>query len=87
MTTASDVARWMANQLEAKAYIYQDEIVYSIQKDFGDEFVYLNQNGNYGIVKPVLDAFNKLTPEAIWSRGERCWRKRAEYDRPGRMQS
>lgn len=58
-----------------------------IQKEFGEQFVYMNDAGNYGIAKPVLAAFNKLTPDVVWSRSERCWRKRAEYDVAGRMQS
>lgn len=87
MTTAADVAQWMVSQLEARKFLYQDEIVYSIQREFGDTFVYTNKNGNLAIVKQILDAFNKLTPDVVWSRGERCWRNRASYDAPGRMQS
>ncbi len=87
MTTPIDVGHWMVAQLEKDSFLYQDETAYSILKEFGDEFVFINPNGNYGIIKPVLAAFNKLTPEVVWSRSERCWRKRAEYDAPGRMQA
>jgi hypothetical protein len=38
------------------------------------------------INKDVLAAFNKLTPNAVWDRGERLWRERQSYDKPGRQQ-
>ena len=38
--------------------------------------------------RKVLAAFKKLTGESIiWERGERLWRKREQYDEPGRLQS
>ncbi|MDC7261860.1 MULTISPECIES: DUF6953 family protein [unclassified Shinella] len=86
MTTPSDVATWMVEQLKDKKFLYQEHIVYSIQKEFGDEFVFINGNGNLGITKPVLTVFNKMTPDVVWSRSDRCWRNRASYDKPGRMQ-
>lgn len=86
MTTAQDVAVWMVDQLKRQKFLYQETVVYQIKTAFGDDFVFINANGNYGIVKPVLTAFNKLTPDIVWSRGDRCWRERASYDKPGRMQ-
>jgi hypothetical protein len=87
MTTAIDVAKWMVERLEDRRFLYQEDTVYAIKHEFGDDFVYINGNGNLAIVKPVLDAFNKLTPDVVWLRGERCWRKREQYDKPGRQQS
>jgi hypothetical protein len=53
---------------------------------FGEEFVYENENGNYGIDKKVLKAFRDLTEKSVvWERGSRMWRKREKYDGPGRQ--
>ena len=54
---------------------------------FGDDFVYINENGNLAIEKKVLNVFRKLTDDSVvWSRGERMWRLREENDEPGRQQ-
>jgi hypothetical protein len=81
--TAQDVARWTVEQLE-DGYLYQEAVVYRIQDKFGDEFVYWNENGYAAIARPVLRAFRKLTEgSVVWEHGERFWRKRESYDRPG----
>ncbi|WP_420919872.1 DUF6953 family protein [Pectobacterium brasiliense] len=39
------------------------------------------------IDKKVLNKFKKLTGDyVIWERGEKAWRKRTSYDKPGRQQ-
>lgn len=86
MATAEDVAKWMMEQVEQR-YMYQDTIVYQIRSQFGEQFTYVNENGNLAIGKDVLKAFKKLSGDSvIWERGDRCWRKRRPYDRPGRQQ-
>lgn len=87
MALAKDVAEYMLKQLKEVNYLYQEVIVYKIRDDFGDEFVYINQNGNLAIDRKVLKEFRKLTEnEVIWERGERLWRKRESYDPPNRRQ-
>lgn len=86
--TAASVAQWMLDELNRVQFLYQEQVVYDIQSRFGDSFVYTNDSGNPAIAKPVLAAFNKLTGDAVvWERGERMWRRRADYDSPGRQQS
>lgn len=84
---AIEVAEYMKEQLAQQTYLYQDVIVYDIEAKFGADFVYTNENGNLAIGRNVLKEFRKITPDAVWERGERCWRTREKYDQPGsRMQ-
>ena len=86
-TTPEDVARYMLKRLDEGRFLWQETVVYEIKKEFGDDFVYLNDNGNYAIAKPVLRAFKKLSgADVIWERGERMWRRREKHDAPGRQQ-
>ena len=90
MTTAASpeqVAAWMLAELQRTDYLYQETIVYEIDSKFGPGFTQANQNGNLGIDRKVLAAFKKITGDSvIWERGQRLWRKRLEYDEPGRQQ-
>ncbi|CAJ0892955.1 hypothetical protein AMST5_04263 [freshwater sediment metagenome] len=85
--TSDDVAKWMLSKFEEKGILYQEECAWDIQEKFGRDFLYDNANGNPAISKKVLDIFTKLSGEGVvWSRGERCWRRRIASDKPGRMQ-
>jgi hypothetical protein len=87
MTTAVEVAKWMVAELDRTQLLDQELTVYEISKKFGDEFTYINPNGNLAISKDVLKHFNKITAaDVVWSRSERHWRKRQPGDEPGRMQ-
>lgn len=86
MTTALDVAQFMASELERTKFLYQETIVYQILSKFGKEFTGINANGNPSINADVLRHFNKLTPDAVWDRGGRYWRPRESYDKPSRQQ-
>jgi hypothetical protein len=83
-STHADVAKFMAEQLKEKKYLYQEDIVWEIQNLFGEQFVYENENGNLAIDKTVLRHFRTLTPDAIWEGGERMWRARERYDAPNK---
>jgi hypothetical protein len=85
--TAEDVAQWMVKQL-GHGYLYQHVVAFQIKSEFGDEFVYWNENHNLAISRPVLQAFRKLTGDTVvWERGQRCWRERRSYDPPNSRQS
>ena len=84
--TESDVADWMI-EAASNNCLYQDDAVSEIEKKFGKEFVYDNENGNPAISKKVLAIFRKTSGENIvWSRSDRLWRERVKTDLPGRMQ-
>jgi hypothetical protein len=81
--TVYDVAVFMLKCLNKENILYQEAIVYEIQKQYGDEYVYPNENGNLAIDRKVLTEFNKLTKDnVVWSRGERYWRFRQDGDNP-----
>jgi hypothetical protein len=83
MTTPEDVAKWMLSEIEEQRELLQADAVSDIQNNFGDEFVYENENGNMAIAKNVLSTFKKLTKEKIvWERGAKYWRFREKYDDP-----
>ncbi len=87
MATVDDVAEWMVSQLNKTHRLYQEVIVRDTRANFGGAFVYINDSGNYAIDKKVLVKFRKLTDDiAIWERGDKAWRKRESYDKPGRQQ-
>lgn len=82
-----DVAAWMLKELDRQKYLYQADVVYEIEKRFGEQFVYDNQNGNRAIDGRVLKAFRTLTGDTVvWERGQRMWRRREKYDEGGRRQ-
>jgi len=85
--TREQVAKWMLEELHRVKYLYQETVVYDISSKFGEQFTYINDNGNPAIDRKVLAAFRKLTGDSvIWERGERMWRFREKYDEPGRQQ-
>ena len=57
-------------------YLFQEQIVRDIKEEFGEEFVYINENGNFAIAKKVLTAFGKLKKEydIEWDNYDKSWR-------------
>ena len=77
----------MLQALEESYSLYQENVVHDIAMEFGEEFTYLNANGNLSIDKKVLREFRKLTEATVvWERSERMWRRRMESDPPGSRQ-
>jgi|GEM_PF-6664580 hypothetical protein len=67
------VAEWMLTQFKGRM-LYQEDVVWKIKKEFGNDYVYENINGNYAISKKTLVEFRKLTEGKVtWSRGEKAW--------------
>jgi len=82
-TTPHDVAEWMAKEVRRKGELHQEDVAWHIKNHFGENFVYVNVNGNLAIDKKVLTEFLKLTEkDIVWVRGNRYWRLRASYDDP-----
>lgn len=77
----------MKAELETQNYLYQDTAAYEIIQRFGEDFITINGLGNWAINVKVLKAFQAITDDdVVWERGQRLWRKREEYDLPGRQQ-
>lgn len=88
LSKKKEVAEWMLKRLHKEKYLFQEVIVFEISQRFGDEYTYINNNGNLSISKSVLNEFKKLTEEnVVWDRSEKMWRFRHQYDTPGKRQS
>jgi hypothetical protein len=85
MPTNREVAEWMATQVPRHYILYQEWLVGRIQRRFGKEHVYVNAGGGLSISRGVLREFRKLTPDLIWDRSEKGWRKRYSHERSGRL--
>lgn len=86
MTAIADAADWMLRRVEKSGVLHQDDAVSGVADKFGKGTTYENAAGNAAISKEVLAAFKKISPDIVWSRSERCWRKREKGDEPGRNQ-
>lgn len=80
-----EIAEWMSQRLEEDKYLYQEIIVYEIASKYGDDYTYINENGNLAIDKKILKEFRIITEDnVVWERVERCWRKRENFDEPNK---
>jgi hypothetical protein len=86
MSTAKEVAQFMADEFGAHRYLYQETIVFEIISKFGKQFTGPNVNGNLSPRDDVLQEFFSLASDPVWIRGGRYWRKREDNDDPGRTQ-
>jgi hypothetical protein len=85
--TPSDVARWMRDEVNRTGSLRQADAVAGIEREFGPDFIYLNENGNPAIDKRVLHEFGELTAGyVIWDRSTFKWRHRQPDDAPSRQQ-
>ncbi len=93
--TTSDVAHWMAEEIERSAILVQVEAVAEIRRRFGSEFLYISDVNEWSIDRRVLAEFSSLTdPGIVWVTdlrgGYSCprahWRFRRKGDRSGRTQ-
>jgi hypothetical protein len=83
--TPKEAAEYMVAQMGDGHWLYQEQIVYQIQRDCGTEHVYTNEAGNLAISRKVLKEFKKLTDGLLkWERGEKAWRRARPSDGPGR---
>ncbi len=81
----ADIAQWMLKEFEQSERLVQCLAAYQIRDMFGEEYVYQNENHNWAIKKEILEEFRNLTRDSVvWSRSEQLWRKRREYDPPGK---
>jgi len=85
MPTASEIAEWMVERYLRRTRLPQDEIARALSREFGDDAVYRNKNGNLAIKPGVLREFRKRTEDTlVWLRSEKAWRHRTQLDGPGR---
>ncbi|QHT59083.1 hypothetical protein GXP70_03310 [Paenibacillus lycopersici] len=69
-----EIARWMLDELKSAGKLHQDQAVSHIREQYGDSFVYVNENGNVSIDKAVKKRFKKLHGgRAAWERDGFFW--------------
>ncbi len=82
MTTAQDIAHWMADRVN-EFYLPRETTAREIREVFGEPFVVRTAVETWVIAPAVLKAFNKLTKDTVvWVRGGQYWRKREPRDPP-----
>lgn len=88
MATAREVAEWMAGELNRVSELYQEDAAYEVERLFGKQFLYENENGNMAIDRAVLREFRRLTEsDVVWEPSERYWRKREPRDPIGKRRA
>jgi len=81
MISVNEIANWMLDELIRQHALYQNAIVYEIKDRFGEDFTYINANGNLAISLDLLSEFKKISNDkVIWDRRERCWRFREDHE-------
>jgi hypothetical protein len=72
--TADQVAEWMFAELKNAGILYQTAAVNQIKERFGEQFIYVNDNGHESIDKEVKKTFKKLHGgKAAWDRDAFYW--------------
>ncbi|AZN39301.1 DUF6953 family protein [Paenibacillus albus] len=72
--TAQQVAEWMIKELQEVGTLHQEQAVAHIKAQYGEHFIYVNENGNESIDKEVKKAFKKLHGgRAAWERDGFFW--------------
>ncbi|MBP3965421.1 DUF6953 family protein [Paenibacillus lignilyticus] len=72
--TAQEAAEWMVQELKSAGMLRQEQAVAHIKAHFGEQFIYVNENGNESIDKEVKKAFKKLHGgRAAWERDGFFW--------------
>lgn len=79
-------AEFMVSLVDQLGELRQDDAAWRLQQNFGDTATYYNNVGNLAINPEVLKDFKRLTPDVVWMRSSRFWRKRQSGDQPGRQQ-
>lgn len=84
--TPDEAAQWMLDRYEAERFLYQEAAASYLLHLQDEALAYYDANGNVCVGKGVLAIFNRLTPHAVYERGEKFWRDRLSTDQPGRQQ-
>ncbi|URK88598.1 hypothetical protein LP421_16210 [Rhizobium sp. RCAM05350] len=79
-------AQWMLGEFEEFGFLYQEGAACHLFMWNDEKLAYYDAKSNLCIGKGVLTHFNKCTPEAVYERAGKFWRRRLETDQPGRQQ-
>lgn len=67
------ICEWMIDQLQERKQLYQRQVVDFIRSQYGDKYLYTNENGNPAIEKIVLREFRQQ------AKGRSAWDKHGSY--------
>jgi hypothetical protein len=72
--TAQEVAEWMVKEIRFTGTLHQTAAIEYVKANFGEEFVFVNENGNASLSKEVKKAFRKLHGGRVaWDRDGFLW--------------
>ncbi|CAH1219498.1 hypothetical protein PAECIP111892_04776 [Paenibacillus auburnensis] len=72
--TAQEVAEWMVKEIRFTGTLHQTAAIEYVKANFGEQFVFVNENGNASLSKDVKKAFRKLHGGRIaWDRDGFLW--------------
>ena len=77
----TEIAEWMLEEFHRAGRLSQKRAAREVRLQFGEQHLYKNKNRNWAINKPILDEFQRLTPQdTVWSRSRQLWRLRRPTD-------
>lgn len=72
--TADQVAEWMVEEIRFRGILHQGDAIAYVKEHFGEQFVFVNENGNASLSKEVKKAFRKLHKGKVaWDRDGFFW--------------
>ncbi|MUT64802.1 hypothetical protein [Paenibacillus sp. NEAU-GSW1] len=73
-TTEQAIAEWMVSEIKFKGMLHQADAIEYVKSQFGEQFVFVNENGNPSLSKEVKKAFRKLHKGKVaWDRDGFFW--------------
>lgn len=73
-TTERQIAEWMVNEIKNRGMLRQEEAIAHVKEHFGEQYIFVNENGNVSLEKEVKKAFRKLHRGRIaWDRDGFFW--------------
>ena len=84
--TEEEAAHWMLGEYERDGFLYQEGASSHLFQFHDERLAYFDKGSNFCVGKGVLAIFNRLTPDAVYERAGKFWRRRLETDQPGRQQ-
>ncbi|MNH95200.1 hypothetical protein D3C81_827510 [compost metagenome] len=68
------VAEWMVQEIRQRGILHQEEAIEYVRSHFGEQYVFINENGNASLSKEVKKAFRKLHGGRVaWDRDGFFW--------------
>jgi len=73
-TKVQEIAEWMLQEVKEVGTLHQEVAVAYIVQNYGEQYLYVNENGNQSIDKDVKKLFKKMHGgRAAWDRDGFFW--------------